>query len=81
MGRAWRKMQILQLCAGATEEGRFGTPLALLQDFAEECCCSLRELALNFLLDGQLSTADRVSASFSRLEILGVGVRVPKSTS
>lgn len=73
MAQAWRKMEILRLCAWASDTPQIGTPLTLLLEFAQEFSPRLRRLALNFVFDGQLPTADVVWTSFPQLEVLGVG--------
>ncbi|KIO31003.1 hypothetical protein M407DRAFT_19885 [Tulasnella calospora MUT 4182] len=77
MGRAWRAMELLQLCAGAFATNSVGTPLVLLLEFAEEFSAKLRWLALNFSCEMDLPRADVVWASFPRLEVLGVGRSKP----
>lgn len=81
MAQAWRNMEVLNLCGCATNATPVGTPLALLLDFAEEFSPRLRQLALNFLCDGELLKADVVWTSFPRLEVLGVGTSRLSSTA
>lgn len=80
MAQAWRKMETLCLCASASGTLHRGTPLALLLEFAEQFGTRLRRLALNFVFDGELPTADAVWTSFPRLEVLGVGTSKPSTT-
>lgn len=83
MGQAWRRMEVLNLCAGSSITSTFHSsiPLALLLDFAEEFSSRLRRLALNFSCDGELPTADVVWTSFPGLEVLGVGTSTVNSTA
>ncbi|KAG8982139.1 hypothetical protein FRC05_000281 [Tulasnella sp. 425] len=73
MGQAWRDLETLNLCAGANNSRWDGAPFTLLLDFAREFSPKLRRLALNFTCPQELPMADVVPASFSQLEILGVG--------
>ncbi|KAG8982138.1 hypothetical protein FRC05_000280, partial [Tulasnella sp. 425] len=83
MAQAWRRMEVLNLCAGSSTISIFhsSTPLALLLDFAEEFSPRLRRLALNFSCHEELPTADVVWTSFPRLEVLGVGISTVSSTA
>ncbi|KIO31006.1 hypothetical protein M407DRAFT_19888 [Tulasnella calospora MUT 4182] len=81
MAQAWREMEVLRLCADATDTVPLGTPLALLLEFAEQFSPRLRRLALNFVFDGELPTADVVWTSFPKLEVLGVGTSKLTSTA
>ncbi|KAG8956799.1 hypothetical protein FRC04_000277 [Tulasnella sp. 424] len=81
MAQAWRNMEVLNLCGCATNATPVGTPLALLLDFAEEFSPRLRQLALNFLCDGELPKADVVWTSFPKPEVLGVGTSRLSSTA
>lgn len=81
MAQAWREMEVLRLCASASDTAQTGTPLILLLEFAEEFSPRLRRLALNFAFDGQIPTADVVWTSFPQLEVLGVGTSKPESTA
>ncbi|KIO31005.1 hypothetical protein M407DRAFT_19887 [Tulasnella calospora MUT 4182] len=81
MAQAWREMEVLRLCASAADPMPLGTPLALLLEFAEDFSPCLRQLALNFVFDVELPTADVIWASFPRLDVLGVGTSKPESTA
>ena len=78
MGKAWRSMQLLHLCANPafTHPAPEGTPIGHLRYFASYFSTNLERLAHYFCTSHTIPPGNRVFRSFPSLEVLGVGTTV-----